>query len=255
MNELFEAIIWGLVQGLTEFLPISSSGHLVVVPAFLGIDAPDLQTAALLHLGTLAAVVVFYWSDLRWLLRFRSDAVARKVIGLLALATVPAALGVVFRDSISSLFASTTAVGMALLATGLVLWLSGLIKSGDGDVEEFAPKSALLVGLSQAAALIPGISRSGMTITTGMAAGLSRSEAARFSFLLGVPAIAAAGILEGYGVVAEGGIGVPAVVAVVVAGLSGYAAIKLLLRVLVNIGLRPFSYYCLVVGIAVLTFL
>jgi len=255
MNEIFDAIIWGLVQGLTEFLPISSSGHLVVVPAFLGIDAPNLQTTALLHLGTLAAVVVFYWADLRWLLRFRSDAVARRVISLLALASVPAALGVVFRDSISSMFASTAAVGVALLMTGIVLWLSGLLKQSDGEVEEFSSRSALLVGLSQAAALIPGISRSGMTITTGMAAGLSRSEAARFSFLLGVPAIAAAGIFEGYGVVAEGGIGVPALVGVVVAGLSGYAAIKLLLRILVNIGLRPFSYYCLTVGTAVLAFL
>ncbi len=255
MSEFLEAIVWGLVQGLTEFLPISSSGHLVVVPAFLGIDGPDLQTAALLHLGTLAAVVVFYWSDLRWLLRFRTDSVARRVIGLLALASVPAALGVVFRDSISSLFASTSAVGVALLATGIVLWLSGLLKHGDGEVEEFSPRSALLVGLSQAAALIPGISRSGMTITTGMAAGLSRYEAARFSFLLGVPAIAAAGIFEGYGVVAEGGIGLPALVGVAVAGLSGYAAIKFLLRILVNVGLRPFSYYCLAVGVAVLTFL
>lgn len=255
MSELVEAIIWGLVQGLTEFLPISSSGHLVVVPAFLGIDAPNLQTAALLHLGTLAAVVVFYWGDLRWLLRFRSDAVARRVIGLLALASVPAALGVMFRDSISSLFASTSAVGLALLATGIVLWLSGRLKHGDGEVEGFSSRSALLVGLSQAAALIPGISRSGVTITTGMASGLSRSEAARFSFLLGVPAIAAAGIFEGYGVVAEGGIGVPTLAGVVVAGLSGYAAIKLLLRILVNIGLRPFSYYCLGVGVAVLAFL
>ena len=112
MKELLEAVVWGLVQGLTEFLPISSSGHLVVVPGFLGMEAPSLETAAFLHMGTLAAVIVCYWPDLRWLLKFRSDEVARKVVGLLALGSVPAAVGYFLRDSIAALFESNKAVGV-----------------------------------------------------------------------------------------------------------------------------------------------
>jgi undecaprenyl-diphosphatase len=255
MSDFFEAIVWGLVQGLTEFLPISSSGHLVVVPGFLGMDAPSLETAAFLHMGTLAAVIVFYWPDLRWLLRFRSDTVARKVIGLLAIGSVPAAAGFFLRDSIAALFESNGAVGMALVLTGIVLWLSGLIPTGTGDVENSTFRQAALIGVAQAAALVPGISRSGMTITTGMGLGLSRTQAARFSFLLGIPAIFAAGLVEGAEALEGGGVSVATMVGVLVAGLSGYGAIKLLLRVLSRVGLRPFSYYCVAVGAAVLLFL
>lgn len=255
MREFIEAIVWGLVQGLTEFLPISSSGHLVVIPAFLGLDAPSLETAAFLHLGTLAAVIVFYWKDLRWLLTFPKDKLAQKVIGLLALGSVPAVTGVIFKDQIAELFESTRTVGIALVFTGIVLWLSGQLKERTGDVENATAGQALLIGISQAFALVPGISRSGMTITAGMGVGLGREQAARFSFLLGVPAIAAAGLLEGTEALKGGGLSVAILLGVVVAGLSGYAAIKLLLRILTNIGLRPFSYYCVAIGVAVLAFL
>ena len=142
-----------------------------------------------------------------------------------------------------------------LLFTGVVLWLSGQIPEREGVVEASRFQQALMIGVAQAAALVPGISRSGMTITAGMGVGLSRIEAARFSFLLGIPAIFAAGLVEGTDALQTGGVGIATLVGVLVAGVSGYAAIKFLLRVLAKVGLRPFSYYCVAVGTAVLLFL
>ncbi len=255
MNEYLQAIIWGLVQGLTEFLPVSSSGHLVIVPELVGVEPPDLALSAVLHLGTLAAIVVYYWSDLTALLKFGSDEKARHVLWMLLLGTLPALLAIVFRDEVDSLQSSTTAVGVALIGTGIVLWLSQLVHDKQAVLEEGRWYDALVVGFAQLLAVIPGVSRSGMTITAGMGRGLSRHEAARFSFLLGVPTIAGAGLLEGIDVVGDGRLGGPEIVGVVVAGLTGYAAIALLLRILERVGLRPFSYYCVVVGALVVAFL
>lgn len=255
MNEYLQAIIWGLVQGLTEFLPVSSSGHLVIVPEVLGVEPPDLALSAVLHLGTLAAVVVYYRSDLKSLLKFGSDENARHVLWLLFLGTLPALLAILFRDPVDALQSSTTAVGIALIGTGIVLWLSQLVHDNDSVLERGRWSDAVIVGFAQLLAVIPGVSRSGMTITAGMTRGLSRHEAARFSFLLGVPTIAGAGLIEGVGVVGEGRLGGPEIVGVVVAGLSGYVAIALLLRVLERVGLRPFSYYCFVVGALTVAFL
>ncbi len=245
---MWEAILWGLVQGLTEFLPISSSGHLVLVPEFVGVDPPDLATSALLHLGTLAAVVAYYRGDLARLVGFRRDPAARHVLWLLVLGTVPATLGIVVEDQLELFQESTTAVAIALLVTGLVLVASGLVVRRAGRLEEATIADALLVGLAQATALLPGISRSGMTITAGLGRGLSAEEAARFSFLLAVPAIAGGGLIEMAALLGGEGIPTQVWVAVLVAAISGYLAIALLIRTLVRIGLRPFAVYCFVVG-------
>lgn len=253
---MFEAILWGLVQGLTEFLPVSSSGHLVLVPAFLGVEPPDLGTSAVLHLGTLIAVLTYYRRDLVWLLGFRTDALARRVLGLLIVGTLPAVvLGVLFEQRISQLQESTTAVGIALLFTGAVLYFISAAASGVGDMEKASRTDALVIGIAQALALVPGISRSGMTISAGFLRGLGREQAARFAFLLGVPVILGGGLLQATDLAGAGNLRPELSIAVLVAAASGYAAIAALIKGLTRWGTRPFAYYCWVVGLAAIVIL
>ena len=250
---MFDAIIWGLVQGLTEFLPISSSGHLVLVPALLaeaGIDIgePSLTVSAVLHLGTLLAVLIFYRSDLVRLANVRRDPQARRTVGILALGTIPAVLGLPLRSGLESIEQNPPVVAGALLVTGLVLVVAERLPSGSRNLESAGVADAISVGVAQAFALIPGISRSGSTITMASARGFDRIEAARFSFLLAIPTIAGAGLLSVTEL--DGGDGsVSAIFAgFVVAALSGYAAIAVLLRLITTRGFLPFAFYCFVVG-------
>jgi undecaprenyl-diphosphatase len=243
------AAFWGLIQGLTEFLPVSSSGHLVLVPALFHLQEPNLATSALLHLGTLAAVVAYFRRDLLGLLKFRTDPQARRILMLLAIGTVPAALvGVALDGPISIVFSEPWMVAVALMVTGAILAFSLLLQAGRRTLAEGRASDALVVGLAQAFALIPGISISGMTITAGMAQGLERTQAARFAFLLAVPAIAGASILEGTDLVRGGGFSPDLLVGVLVAAVVGYATIAALLRILVRVGMAPFAAYCLVAG-------
>jgi undecaprenyl-diphosphatase len=252
---MLEAMLWGLVQGLTEFLPISSSGHLVLVPAFLGVEPPDLATSALLHLGTLAAVLVYYRKDLAKIVHFRRDPEARHVLILLIVGTIPATVGILLERQLELFQESVTAVAIALLVTGLVLVVSGFIIRRAKTLEQATITDAVLVGIAQATALLPGISRSGMTITASLGRGFTAEQAARFSFLLAVPAIAGGGLIETVQLAGEGGIPAELWVGVLVAAVSGYLAIAFLIRTLVRIGLRPFALYCFVVGILALAFL
>ena len=149
---MLEAMLWGLIQGLTEFLPISSSGHLVLVPAFLGVEPPDLATSALLHLGTLIAVLAYYRRDLIKLLHFRRDEEARQILKLLIIGTIPATVGIALTKQLSSFQESTTAVAVALLVTGVVLVASGFITRRARTMEDANLSDALLVGVAQATA-------------------------------------------------------------------------------------------------------
>ncbi len=248
---MLDAAFWGLVQGLTEFLPISSSGHLVLVPALLGMDEPDLATSALLHLGTLLAVLWYYRSDLLGLLHVRTDPEARIVLTMLAIGTIPAAfIGLTLRGPIEIVFQDPKIAAVALIVTGLILSLSLMLPTGTRELGSGRARDAIVVGIAQAFALIPGISRSGMTITAGIAQGFTRVQAARFAFLLAVPSIAGAGFLEGLDLVSTGGFEAGILVGVAVAAVSGYAAIAVLLRLLTSVGLAPFAAYCLVFGTA-----
>lgn len=245
---MLDAIIWGLIQGLTEFLPVSSSGHLVLIPALFDRPGPDLATNAMLHLGTLGAVLAYYRSDIARMAKF--DRQARKLITLIVIGTIPAvALGLLFEDRVEELISDPKKVAFMLIATGVVLLAATQLRIGDRQTEDIRPFDALVVGLSQAFALIPGISRSGMTISSGLARGMKRVESARFAFLLGIPIIAGAGLLKIAEVLAAGD-AVPASVwvGVAVAGLSGYAAIAILLRLLTRVGLAPFGFYCVTFG-------
>lgn len=245
---MLDAIFWGIIQGLTEFLPISSSGHLVLVPALLDRPAPDLATSAMLHLGTLVAVLIYYRRDLAKMAKF--DRPARKLITLLVIGSVPAAvLGLTFEQRIEDLIDNPQAVAAMLIVTGVILLATRLIRVGDRTVEQATPTDSIVIGFAQSLALIPGISRSGMTISAGMVRGMEQTEAARFAFLLGIPVIAGAGLLEMGEAIAGGEtIGAEVWVGMVAAAVSGYAAIAILLRLLSRVGLAPFGVYCVVVG-------
>lgn len=245
---MLNAILWGLIQGLTEFLPISSSGHLVLVPAILGRPGPDLATSAVLHLGTLGAVLIYFRAEVMEVVRLTEH--GRRLLLLLFIGSIPAAaIGFAFRDGFESLNENTTAVAVALILTGVVMFASRWLPIGNRTVDDSSRSDAAAIGFSQALALIPGVSRSGITITAGLARSFDREQAARYSFLLGIPAIAGAGLFEFVDLAGTGG-GVTAAtwVGVLVAGVSGYAAIAILLRLIGRVGLAPFGIYCVAFG-------
>lgn len=257
---MLTAIIWGLVQGLTEFLPISSSGHLVVVPAFLDslgmeIDQPSLAVSAVLHLGTLIAVLVYFRGDVMSVLRMRRDPDGRRIALLVAIGTVPAVIGLPLRDTLETFQETVANVGIALIATGLILIVGQRLARGVRRLTDGNIPDAVVVGIAQAFALIPGISRSGITIAAGNGRGFEPTQAARFSFLLGIPAIAGAGLISVPDLISEGTFGIELVVGLVVSAVSGYLAIALLLAALRRVGLAPFAIYCLIVGSLTVAFL
>jgi undecaprenyl-diphosphatase len=241
--------LWGLIQGLTEFLPISSSGHLVLVPALFGFDEPGLAASVMLHLGTLAAVIAYYRSDLLRLLHLRTDPEARRILMLLVVGTIPAALfGLTLHGPIEVVFSEPWLAAVALMATGVILLFTMLVGRGMRRLAEGRWTDGMVVGLAQAFALLPGISRSGMTIAAGMSQGFQRGEAARYAFLLSIPSIAGAGLIDGLDLIDRGGFTWDLLLGMAVAAIVGYLAIAGLLRVLTRVGLLPFALYCLVFG-------
>lgn len=251
---MLDVVIWGLVQGLTEFLPISSSGHLILVPAFLSelgfeVGEPALAVTAVLHLGTLLAVLVYYRHDILKLLRFGRDPEARTILWLLFLGTLPALVGLPLADSLDAFDDDPQRVAMAMLVTAGVLFVGTFLTVGTRVLERGRIPDAILVGLAQATALVPGISRSGMTITAGLGRRFSREEAARYAFLLSVPTIAGGGLLSLTEAAGSGVEPLELVVGLVTAALSGYAAIAILLRTLARVGFLPFAIYALIVAV------
>ncbi len=206
-----QAFLLGLVQGLTEFLPVSSSGHLVIFQKLLGVVHHSLELDIVVHLGTLFAILTYYRLDL---ISIASDAfkgiAQRKMSGglrlvvLIVVASIPTAIiGLVFREDFKNLFSSLTAVGLFLCITGLLLLLTSRIKQDTFSLDKMdlsksniSFKQALAIGIAQGLAIAPGISRAGSTIATALICGVSRAEAARFSFLISIPAIAGAALLE-----------------------------------------------------------
>jgi undecaprenyl-diphosphatase len=249
-----EGALLGLIQGLTEFLPVSSSAHLVLaqslIPTF---HQPGILFDTLLHLATLLAVLVFFRRDVGELLaclRPGGDAGSRRVAVWLLLATVPTGLiGVGFKDALESLFHQPRAAAAMLLVTGAVLWVSELRRHPTRGLTEIGVPRALAVGFAQGLAIIPGISRSGSTIATATLLGVRGEDAARFSFLLSIPAICGAVVLqvgEISGVPA--GAGVPYLLGATAAFASGLLAIRFLLRVIRARRFRWFAVYCWVLG-------
>ena len=261
---LLQAILLGLVQGLTEFLPISSSAHLVLVPWFLGWDPPSLAFDVALHLGTLAAVLVYLRRDwVRLLIAFLQGVRCRRFAGhpdrilawFVIVGTVPATvIGFAAASYVERVTENPPIVAVELMVTGLIL-LAIPYGRGNRHSEQMTALDALAIGFAQAAAILPGISRSGTTIGMGLFRGLAPPEAARFSFLLAIPAIMGAGILE-VPKLAAGHAGEMNAVAIVtgvsVAAVSGFLSIHYLLKLLATRNLKPFAVYCFAVGILAL---
>ncbi len=251
---MLSAIIWGLVQGLTEFLPVSSSGHLVLIPAYLArfgmdVEPPDLAVSAVLHLGTLVAVLTYFRADIAKVLRFNRDPEGRKILTLVAIGTIPALIGLPLKDSLDRFQNTVSNVGWALVATAVVLVVGQRLATGTRKLADGKISDAVVVGLAQAVALIPGISRSGMTISAGSARKFDLAEAARFSFLLGIPAIAGGGLSQLLDLAGDNALGPELLVGFAVAALSGYLTIAWFLSAIKRVGLLPFAAYCLIVGL------
>ena len=247
----------GAVQGIAEFLPISSSGHLVFVERLIGIDPPGVLLEALLHAATLAAILVVFRSDIVALGRAFSrhgTLQHRKENGLLIAGTVPIVVaGLALRSSMDAIFSSLTAVSVGFFVTGALLVSSSLVVRRRHEVRF---SDALAIGLAQAVSLLPGLSRSGATISIGLFAGLSPQRAARFSFLLAVPALLGAALLNLWGLI-QGGLpagvdGWGYVVATLVAFAVGWASIRALLALVARGRLWGFGVYCIALGVLVL---
>jgi undecaprenyl-diphosphatase len=276
---VWQAIVLGIVQGLTEFLPVSSSAHLIVVPWLLGWESPGLAFDSALHLGTLAAVIVYFWRDLvtmalafpRAIQRpgvvLRShdpaDVMARLSL-LIVIGTIPgAAIGLLAEDAIDAAYhpsgvapdAVIVAIACALIALALLLLLAERIARHVRRMDSLTIPDALLIGLAQAGALIPGVSRSGATITAGLFRGLNRPDAARFSFLLGAPIVAAAGAKGLLDILTSGldagQLGVFAI-GLATSALAGFAAIWGLLRYLQHASTAVFIAYRIALGLLLL---
>jgi undecaprenyl-diphosphatase len=253
-----QSIALGLVQGLTEFLPISSSGHLILVPLVFGWPDQGLAFDAVTHLGTLAALLAYFRGELRAL---ATGALSPRVALLIAAATIPAGLaGLLFGKWIEAHLRSTLVIAATTAGWGIVMWVadrraSAVPRGGGEPLERVTWGQGLAVGCAQALALVPGTSRSGITITTGLLGGLDRATAARYAFLLSIPITAAAGGLKTVQLLRQGlppGEGGPLLVAVLVAFASGWFAVWFLVAYVRTRSLAPFAVYRLLLAAVIL---
>jgi undecaprenyl-diphosphatase len=259
----FEAIVLGIVQGLTEFLPISSTAHLRIVPAFAGWEDPGAAFTAVVQLGTMAAVLLYFRHDL-WriaiaTLRALRDREARAThdaqLGFyIILGTIPIAIfGLIFKDQIETGARNLTLIAWALIIFGFVLLVADRVGSHTREIDSLGARDGFLIGLAQALALVPGVSRSGATLSAGMFLGFKRTDAARYSFLLSVPAVVLSGLFElrhiGEG---NGAAAVPTAIATLAAFVVGYASIAFFLRYLGNHTTVIFVIYRVALGVLVL---
>jgi undecaprenyl-diphosphatase len=261
--DALQAIVLGIVQGLTEFLPISSTAHLRLVPAFAGWDDPGTAFTAVVQLGTMAAVLLYFrhdlWNIARAWLRSLRDPEARGTLDArlgwyLIIGTIPISiLGLLFKDKIETDARQLALIGIALVLLGLVLELAEKVGRKDRGVESLTMRDGIIIGFAQAAALVPGVSRSGSTISAGLFLGLERAAAARYSFLLSVPAVVLSGLFELKDVGSGGGAGaVPTIIATIFAFIVGYASIAWFLKYLTRHPVTVFVVYRVVLGVVVL---
>ncbi len=263
-----EGAILGLVQGLAEFLPISSSGHLAALQYFFGVE-PDkvLFFAVMLHVGTLFSLLAVYYRDIGALIRefflmlrdiFTgkgpriSSNEDRRLLFLIIVATIPTGIiGILFGDFFDALYQTLWVIGVFLIITGLLLWLAEKVNNGKKTAKNAKWRNAIMVGIFQGLAICPGLSRSGTTMTGGLLAGLSRPFAVRFAFLISIPSILGAVVLELPDALEAGidpTIAGPMVLGIIIAAISGFVAIKSMIKVVSNKKLHYFSYYVWIVG-------
>jgi undecaprenyl-diphosphatase len=263
---LLEAIVLGIAQGLTEFLPISSTAHLRIIPAFAGWEDPGAAFTAVTQLGTMAAVLLYFRADLAriasaWVRSLRDEEARRTLDARLGwyilIGTIPIGIfGLVFKDQIETGARDLYLIGCTLILLGLLLLVAEKVARHDRPLEQITRRDGILIGFAQALALVPGVSRSGATLTAGLFVGLDRTSAARFSFLLSVPAVVLSGAVE-FGSIISGeegehvGLGALAV-ATLMAFAFGYWSIAFLLRFLSNHSTFVFVAYRVVLGSLVL---
>lgn len=268
--DLLQAAVLGVVQGLTEFLPVSSSGHLVLFQRLFGLHEPELIFDVSVHMGTLTAVILFFRREIGGLLRalwrlaaalIRRDRASGAVLddpeirlaALIVAGSVPTAvIGLLFHGMADRIFGSTTLVGCMLLVTGTMLWATSRLRQDGRNVAGFTFPAALVIGLAQGMAILPGISRSGATIATGLFLGLDGPTAARYSFLLSAPAIVGAQLVS----ISSGTAGAPTVEVILTGALSaavvGYAALAFLVFIVNRGRMHLFAPYCWILGGATL---
>ena len=246
--QIVDVIILGVLQGLTEFLPVSSSGHLVLGKYLLNVKSPGNSLEILFHLGTLGSVIFVFYPDIINILITIKKKSTQKLLMYIFIATIPAAIaGFTLRNKIEILFESVSAVGFALLFTGLVLILSSVFKKKNS---EHSLLSSVVIGLGQALAIIPGISRSGMTITLSLFFGFSAKESAKFSFLLSIPVIAGAGILGIRDIQSNEIFSADIIITALLSSFFiGIVALKILIKLLELGKFYIFGIYCICLGL------
>jgi len=270
--DILQGIIIGIVQGLTEFLPVSSSAHLIFAQEFLGVNQPGIAFDVLLHLGTLIAVISYFFKDIIEMIKaffgsildifkgkfkegFKEDPY-KKLAWMVIIGTIPVGImGILFKSEIEAIFSSLTIPALFLLITGVLLYVSQRVNVGQKDIKDSSIKEAILVGIGQACALIPGLSRSGTTIATGLLIGLDKEFAAKFSFLLAIPAILGATVtqLDEIGTGIDANL-IPYILGFFAALISGYLAISILLKLIKEKNLDIFAFYCWILGGIVLVY-
>lgn len=265
MLDIIGAIILGAVQGVSEFLPISSSGHLAIVQSLMGVD-PGLAFDTILHIGTLVAVFMFFWNDIISILKgfirslgdipngnFMNEIMKdkdKKYAWLIIIGSIPTAIiGILLKSAVESVLSGTLYVGIFLLVTGALLYYSEKSPSGKTDIKDMSIKQSLIIGTCQGISVFPGISRSGSTIASGLFEGLEREFAARYSFLLSIPAILGALLVQVKDIAV-----IDISTGVIIAGfvssvIFGYLSVRLLMKMIKGWSLNIFAYYCWIVGI------
>ncbi|MBQ1407647.1 MAG: undecaprenyl-diphosphate phosphatase [Eubacterium sp.] len=267
-----QAIILGLLQGLAEFLPISSSGHLAVAQHFFGVEESNvLLFTVLLHVGTLISVFIMYrkdiWELIKELIITIKDLVTGKGLRLeerpyrklgvfIIIATIPTALiGILFEDKFESLYGNIIFIGIGFLITGTLLYVSERLGKARNDLDRMNMRNAVFIGIMQGIAICPGVSRSGSTMFGGLITGLKRELAVRFAFLISIPSILGSAVLELPKALKQGiepSFAGPIIVGMVVAAVSGILAIKLMIKVVTDQKLKYFSYYVWALGVFVI---
>lgn len=265
----FEAVVQGIIQGLTEFLPISSSGHLALFRHFLGLTQNNaLFFSVMLHVGTLIAVFVAFWPTIlgvvveffkmvgdvfRGKFRWKEMNEARSMAVMIIIATLPLAIVYFVKDYVEGFSTDNDIVveGVCFLITGLLLFFAARRPDGKKTAVDMSPASAVLIGVVQGVATMPGISRSGSTVSTGMLCGFSRNFMVSFSFILGVPAVFASSVFEFKDVLEAGAVGdpLPIVIGMVSSAVAGFFAIKLIQWLVKNSRFKIFAYYLLILGV------
>lgn len=248
---IFEAIILGIVQGLTEFLPVSSSGHLVLLQKLFGIDEGTLFFTSMVHVGTLVALVIVFRKDIMDMLKKPFQKLSIYIV----IATLPTILiALVLKDFVESAFDSGATLGVGFLITGTLLWLVESKKPGEKKLKEMTPRHAVVLGIAQGFAIFPAVSRSGSTIAGALFQGLDRKFAAKFSFLMSIPAILGSLVFQIKDLTQAESLGAltPVILGAIAAAISGYFAIKLMMEIIQKKSLKIFSVYVFILGTFVL---